>query len=84
MKILKTSNKSLIIYFYPYFAVTPAILLQLNVYIYIKYTTYECLVKIKHYRHEYSSILCKIRKKGNKIKMYPITCSHIWYFDMSV
>ena len=28
------------------------------------YTIYECSVKIQHFRHEYSSILCKIRKKN--------------------
>ena len=45
---------------------------------------YECLVKIKHFRHAYSLILCKIRKKRNKIKKHSITFSHIWDFHTLV
>ena len=52
--------------------------------IYIFTSNYECLVKIMHFRHKYSSILCKILKKPNKIKRLSITCSHIWHFDISV
>ena len=50
----------------------------------IRYTICESLIKIQYFRHEYSSILCKIRKKRNKIKRHSITCSHIWHFDISV
>ena len=45
---------------------------------------YESLIKIQYFRHEYSSMLYKIRKKRNKIKMHSIKCSHIWYFEISV
>ena len=42
-------------------------------------------MKIKHLRHEYSSLIfCKIRKKNNKNKRQSITCSHIWHFDILV
>ena len=33
------------------------------------------------FRHDYSSILCKIRKKRDKIRSLSITCSHI---DISI
>ena len=35
-------------------------------------------------RQDDTSILCKIRKIRNKIRRHSITCSHIWYFDISV
>ena len=41
-------------------------------------------MKIKHFRHEYSSILCKFRKKRNKIKWCAISCSYIRNFNVSV
>ena len=41
-------------------------------------------MKIKHFRHEYSSILCKIREKRNKIRKHFITFRHIWHFDTLV
>ena len=49
----------------------------------IRHTICENLVKIQYFRHGYSSILCKIRKKLNKIKRLSITCSQIWLFDIS-
>ena len=55
-----------------------------NIYIHIKYTIYECLVKTKHFRQEYLSILGKICKKRNKIMRHSIACDHIWHFDTLV
>ena len=37
-----------------------------------------------NFRQEYSSIVCKIHEKSNKIKKHSINYSHIWYFDISV
>ena len=33
---------------------------------------------------EYSSIVCKIGKRRNKVKRHSITCSHFWHIDISV
>ena len=38
-------------------------------------------MKIKYFRHEYWSVLYKIREK---IKRLYITCRHIWNFDISI
>ena len=61
----------------------PLVLISIYIFIFqgrilTRYTIYESLVKIQHFRHEWSLIMCENSKKRlNKIKDNFITCSHI-------
>ena len=51
-----------------------------KIWIFIKRTIWEGLVKIQYFRHEYSSIMYENTQKRNKINVRSITCSDIWHF----
>ena len=64
-------------------SVTCSYIWHIKMNILIRQTICKCLVDIHDFRHEYSSIECKICNiKHNKIKGNSIICFYIWHIDI--